>query len=124
MQMVDVQQLRFIVIAEYADIVQTAFSPGDNDLRIVLNDGSMMKIWFSLKVANRYSYHWERRMIDNTIYRHDNAPDFEWRHVSTFPKHFHNGTQENVTQSNISDVPTDAVREFLDFARMLLNPDA
>ena len=123
MAIVDVQQLKLIVLTEFADIVQHAFSPGDNDFRIVLTDNSYIKIWFSLKVANRYSYHWERRMVNNTIYRHDNAPDIDWKHVSTYPKHFHNGTQENVIESNISEDPVEAVREFLSFARTVLKPD-
>lgn len=120
MKLIDVSQLQQIALTEFADIVQHAFSPGDNDLRIVLSDGSYMKIWFSLKVADRYSYHWERRMIDNTIYRHDNAPDAEWKQVSTYPKHFHSGSQENVVESGISDKPPAAVREFLKFARTIV----
>ncbi len=82
-----------------------------------------MKIWFSLKVADRYSYHWERRTADNTLYRHDNAPDADWKHVSTYPKHFHNGSQGNVVGSNISDDPNEALREFLKFARAILKPN-
>jgi len=118
--LIDVAALQQITLAEFADIVQHAFSPGDNDLRIVLIDGSYMKIWFSLKVVDRCSYHWARGMVDKTIYRHDNAPDAEWKHVSTYPKHFHNGSQENVMESWISDKSPVAVREFLKFARTIV----
>ncbi len=35
----------------------------------------------------------------------------------TFPKHCHNGTQENVIVSNISEIPEMAIREFLDIVK-------
>ncbi len=37
--------------------------------------------------------------------------------METFPRHFHNGSEENVTASYISDDPDQALREFLEFAR-------
>lgn len=50
-------------------------------------------------------YHWERRHINGKIYRHDNFPDPRWRGVSTYPKHFHNGSQNNTEESRINDFP-------------------
>ena len=35
-------------------------------------DGSVVDSYLS--VTGRYSYHWERRLIDGSVYRHDNAP--------------------------------------------------
>jgi len=43
-----------------------------------------------------------------------------WKYVKTFPKHFHNGSEENVVESNISDTPEEAIREFLTFVRNTL----
>jgi hypothetical protein len=86
-------------------------------------DGSVIDVWFSLKLSERYSYHWERRSIDGKIYRHDNAPHRKWQSVKTFPKHFHNGDENKVTESYISAIPSEALRTFLVFVRKkLLNP--
>jgi len=37
--------------------------------------------------------------------------------ISTYPKHLHNGSEENVEPSFISDDPHAALREFLHFVR-------
>lgn len=76
-----------------------------------------LPVWFSLKLANRYSYHWERRAIDGTLYRHDNAPHKRWQSVETFPQHFHEGSETRVVESHLSAHPKDALREFLQFVR-------
>jgi hypothetical protein len=117
MSLVDVGQLREIAEVEFADIVIEAFVSDINELRIIISDGSFVDIWFSLKLPGRYSYHWERRAIDGRIYRHDNAPHKRWRAVATFPRHFHDGSESNVTESHISETLLEAVREFLTFVR-------
>ena len=86
-------------------------------MRIILKDGSFIDIWYSLKLRDRYSYHWEHRAIDGKIYRHDNAPHQRWHDIETFPKHFHSCTENNVIASHISDVPEKALGEFLSFVR-------
>ncbi|MBC8186315.1 hypothetical protein H8E88_34975 [candidate division KSB1 bacterium] len=45
-------------------------------LRIFLIDGTILDIWLS--VTGRYSYHWDRRLIQKGIYRFDNAPHKKW----------------------------------------------
>ncbi len=117
MSLVDVERLREIAEVEFADIVVEAFVPDVNELRIILTDGSFIDVWFSLKLAGRYSYHWERRAVDGTIYRHDNAPHKRWQSVVTFPKHFHNASETNVVESYLSEDPEKALREFLTFVR-------
>lgn len=126
MSLVNVERLREIAEVEFADIVVEAFVPDINELRIILTDGSFVDVWFSLKLAGRYSYHWERKAIDGKIYRHDNAPHRRWQSVATFPHHFHSGSETNVTESHISVDPEEALREFLTFARerMYLSPKA
>ena len=114
---VDVKKLRDIAEIKFADIVENAIITDLNQLRIFLKEGSFIDVWFSLKLKGRYSYHWERRMIDGSIYRHDNAPHKKWEKIKTFPKHFHNGSEDNVVESEISEVPEKALREFLEFAR-------
>ena len=117
MNPVDVERLREIAEVEFADIVVEAFVPDINELRIILSDGSFVDVWFSLKLSDRYSYHWERRAIDGKIYRHDNAPHKRWQSVATFPRHFHDGSEFDVSESLISEIPEEALRQFLTFVR-------
>ena len=49
--------------------------------------------------------------------RHDNSPHKRWESVATFPKHFHDGSEMNVSESHLSEVPEEALREFLAFVR-------
>jgi hypothetical protein len=111
---VNVQTLKDIAEIEFSDIVEDVIVDL-NELRIMLVDASFIDVWFSLKLKGRYSYHWERRFIDGSIYRHDNAPHLRWKDISTFPKHFHNGSEDIVILSHISDNPDLALKEFLGF---------
>jgi hypothetical protein len=115
--LVDVVSLREIATREYADIVIGTLTPGANELRIFLRDGSFVDVWFSLKLTGRRSYHWERQAIDGSVYRHDNAPHQRWQAVSTFPDHFHDGSEDRVAESHLSPIPEDALRQFLSFIR-------
>ena len=99
MSPVDVERLREMAEVEFADIVVESLIPDVNELRFILRDGSFVDVWFSLKLADRYSYHWERRALDGTIYRHDNAPHSRWRSVATFPRHFREGSETRVVES-------------------------
>ncbi|MEW6087463.1 MAG: DUF6516 family protein [bacterium] len=83
-------------------------------LRLYLYDNSFIDIYLSIK-SNKYSYHWDRRLTVNKIFRHDNAPHQKWKHIETFPKHFHNGSEQTVLPSHISDNPELALKEFLNF---------
>jgi len=40
--------------------------------------------------------------------------------LRTYPKHFHKGAQENVTESDLSDNPKEAIRAILEFARRII----
>jgi len=111
---VNVQTLKDIAEIEFSDIVEDVIVDL-NELRIMLVDGSFIDVWFSLKLKGRYSYHWERRFIDGSIYRHDNAPHLRWKDIPTFPKHFHNGSEDIIISSHISDKPELALKEFLGF---------
>ena len=115
------QSLIRICREEFSDVVEQtqlmrAGSLGSAKLRILLKERSYIDVWISL--SGRYSYHWERRAKTGQIFRHDNAPDFPG--TSTFPKHFHEGSEGNVKESFISNDPDEAIREFLSFARGIL----
>ena len=113
--------MKAIALTEFGDIVVNArilYLPTGDPLKLRLHiiDGSLLDVFMS--VSGRYSYHWERRLTAHgDLYRHDNAPHRRWRHVATFPCHFHNGSEENVVESHLSDSFEDALREFLAFAR-------
>jgi Family of unknown function (DUF6516) len=117
MSQADVNRLREIAEIEFADIVVEVLVPDINELRIILTVGSLVDVWFSLKLVSRYSFHWERRAIDGRIYRYDNAPHRRWQFVATFPHHFHNGSEGEVVASHLSHVLVEALRQFLTFAR-------
>jgi len=117
-----------IACNEFPDVVMDgtilAFPTGDpHKVRLDIVDGSIIDIYLSL--TGRYAYHWERRLIDTgMIFRHDNALHQRWRFVSTFPKHFHNGSEENVMESFLDDSPPLALRQVLVFVRQTLLAEA
>jgi len=120
--------LRLIALTEFPSAVVSAniiaLSTGDPlKLRLDIVDGSLIDIFLSLH--GRYSYHWERRLTaKGDLFRHDNAPHERWRHISTFPKHFHRGQESNVAASHIHNDPEQAIREFLTFVMQKLLAEA
>ncbi|MEK6903661.1 MAG: DUF6516 family protein [Nanoarchaeota archaeon] len=110
-------KLKTIALEAFSDIVESAsLQKGPfavtRSLRIFFYDGSFLEIWISNK---KYSYHWQKN--DGTFYRHDNAPHKSHQQIKTFPKHFHNGSRENVRESDISDDPLLAMKQFLTFIK-------
>jgi hypothetical protein len=122
------EELRQIALSDYGDIVvQVAIIrlPTGDPLKLRLNlvDGSLIDV--HLSVSGRYSYHWDRRMAGKEeIYRHDNAPHTVWQYVTTFPRHFHDGREDKVTESYINPEPTEALRQICVFARQKLRQEA
>ena len=119
-------RLAEVACDEYPDIV-LATEVLEGKLRIHILDGSFLDVWFSQVMPGRWAYHWERRHIDSTIYRHDNRPHEHLRHLRTYPKHFHVERDEHVEESYLSDEPEEALRQFLTFIRdklKLLTTDA
>jgi hypothetical protein len=112
------QKLGSIASKDFSDIVDGTEimgrkSAGSSKLRIRLKDGTFIDVWLSS--SGKYSYHWEQRAKRGLIHRHDNAPDFP--DIATFPKHFHDGNEETVTESRIPEEPEEALREFLKFVK-------
>ena len=114
--MIDFRPLQRIAEDEFADVVQST-AVIRSKLQVLLRDSSYIDFWWSLTISGRYAYHWERTHVDDTIYRHNNMPDPDASSVKTFPKHFHNGASDTVTESYISSQPQDGLRQFLQFAR-------
>lgn len=79
MQFVNTIELKKQIQREFSGIVEKISLPFINEIKVDLIDGSFIKLWFSLKLANRYSYHWDRRNVTGKIYRHDNSPHLKWK---------------------------------------------
>lgn len=115
--MIEPGHLKNIIETDFAGIVDEVIIKEINEIRILLIDETFVDVWFSLKIKNRYSYHWERKFKDNTIYRHDNIPHSKWEYVTTFPKHFHNGSEDSVEESYISEEIIKGTYEFMRFVK-------
>ncbi len=110
------QTLERIARVEFADII--SYSQIENaKLRLFLANGGFLDVYASIKLQNRFSFHWETCDTLGTIYRYDAFPDPAWNHVATYPYHFHNGSQTNVESAPFSQDLTTGFREFLDFVR-------
>ncbi|MBE0428171.1 MAG: hypothetical protein IBX72_16245 [Nitrospirae bacterium] len=112
-KILDIAVSEFKVIIESGQVLYSQ-SGEPWKLRLYLYDNSFIDIYYSIR--GKYSYHWDRRLTSNKIYRHDNAPHEKWKDLPTFPKHFHNGSEDTVVSSDIDDNPELAVRQFLKFA--------
>ncbi len=101
------------------DVVRVEQPPGVLvKLRVLFRDGSFLDIYWDSR--GRYSLHYERRHIDGRVYRHDNAPHEKHRHVKTWPRHYHKGSEENVVESNLPQDPIEAVDTFLHEIRRII----
>ena len=96
--MVPIEKLARIAEIEFSDIVDTTELIGIK-LRIMLIKEGFVDVWLSRKLADRFGYHWEERST-GLSYRYDNFPDTKWKHVSTYPYHFHDGSQDNVVEAS------------------------
>jgi hypothetical protein len=79
-----------------------------------------VSLTFSARAEGKYSYHWEHRHVRGLMHRHDNAPHSRWKEIVTFPRHFHDGNEDNVKESIIPDDPVSATKYFLNFVRDFL----
>ena len=107
-------ELRFSDILRSAELIRGT-AGRIRKLRLYLIDNTFVDIWYA--PDGSYSYQWEQRHVRNVIYRHDNAPHKRWETVTTFPHHFHNGSELNVTESYLNRLPAEAIQQFLAFAR-------
>lgn len=117
---IEIAKLKQLIESNYKEVVQSVELKHFNELRVHLKEGSFLEIWYSVKLENRYSYHWERKNISGKIYRHDNSPHLKWKHVASYPKHFHFETEDNVIESEISDFPEQAIKHMMEFIAGLL----
>ena len=93
-----IEKLARIAEIEFSDIVDTTELIGTK-LRIILTEEGFIDVWLSRKLSNRFGYHWEDKSTGFS-YRYDNFPNTMWKHVSTYPYHFHDRFQDNVVESS------------------------
>ncbi len=115
------QTLEKIARTDFSDIVKdTALIGGrsaqPNKLRVYFIDGSFLDVWLSEE--NDYSYHWEQRAVRGLIHRWDNAPDHP--EIGTFPHHFHDCKENNITSSQLNINFKIAFKEVLGFIKTKL----
>ena len=118
--MVRLDNLCRIAEIEFSDVVVFSGMVG-RKLRLWLIDDSYIDINLSRKIKGRFGFHWERGHIDGSLFRYDNFPDTDWKNVSTFPYHFHNGSQDKVESSPFDRGILQGFRQFLTFVREQLS---
>lgn len=118
--LIKLAKLADIAEIEFADVVM-GWDITEGKLRLYITDKSILDIWFSRQLEGRYAYHWERRHVDNTIYRWDNAKHEIWKNIKTFPHHFHEKTDDHVIESPLPGDQIRAIRFILDFVRNVIN---
>ncbi|MEJ2210557.1 MAG: DUF6516 family protein [Anaerolineae bacterium] len=104
---------------EFSNIVVQTDLLGSK-LRLLLVDSSYVDVWASRKLEERFGFHWERRHLDGRIYRYDNFPDTNWSDISTFPFHFHDGSQDRVVSAPFAADTEQAFRDFLGFVETVV----
>lgn len=114
--MPSIDDLRRIAEVEFAAIVADTLMI-DNKLRIFMNDGSFMDVNLSQRLPDKFGFHWERMDAAGSVFRYDNFPDKSWSSVSTYPYHFHNGSQDNVEASPFPLSVIEGFRAFLNFVK-------
>lgn len=113
------RQLKQLALTHFFDIVEDAYVlPGPlhfpRCLRILFLDGPYMEIRIS---EEKYSFHYDRRMVDGRFFRLDNAPHH--KEVKTHPHHFHNATEETVEENKFGYNREERFIHFMDFIRDL-----
>ncbi len=109
-------RLARIAEKEYPDIVEYAEIKEDRP-RLHIIDDSFIDIWFSRKIPCKYAFHWERRHLDNTVYRWDNAAHKKLKGLMTFPHHFHEGSQDNVRPFKPEETVEDTLKNILEYVK-------
>ena len=110
-------ELRKIAEVEFGDIVKDSLII-DHKLRIFLINNGFIDVSLSQKLPDKFGFHWEVTDLDGTIFRYDNFPDKNWGNVSSYPYHFHNGSQMNVEASPFPLAIVEGFRAFLEFVRI------
>lgn len=114
-----IEDFKRIAEVEFADIVKS-ISRIDYKLRIALISHGFVDVYLSQRLPDKFGFHWECMDEAGTFYRYDNFPDEKWQSVSTFPYHFHVGSQDYVEASPFPLTSVEGFRAFMEFIRSKL----
>lgn len=114
--MPSLDDLRRVAEIEFSDIVRGTLLV-DHKLRIFLIRNGFIDINLSQRLPDKFGFHWELMDTSGTIFRYDNFPDKKWSNVSTYPYHFHSGSQDKVDASPFPLNIIDGFRRFMEFVR-------
>ena len=115
-----IDDLKMVAEVEFSNIVKDTFFV-DYKLRIILVDDSFIDVNLSKKLPDKFGFHWECGDKAGTVFRYDNFPDKSWKDISTFPYHFHSGSQENVQTSPFPLKVIEGFRSFMEFVKDKVN---
>jgi len=118
------EKISSIAQEQFLDIIEEMLYPTENKLRIILIDKSFIDIFISEKLKGVFSFHWERRHRDDTIYRYDNYPDSNWEKIKTFPYHFHKQKENIVIESPFSKHLPESFIDFMEFSRKTIKENS
>ena len=90
-----------------------------NKLRIIFVDQSFVEIFKSNNIKDRWAFHWERKHVDGTIYRHDNIPHKAWENTESFPWHYHYKNENNVIKSDFTNDIIKNIKILINFIRQI-----
>lgn len=113
----DLETIKKIIQDGFLDIVTDILEPSEDKLRIILKDKSFIDIRISQIIRNRFDFHWERRHLNDTIFRYDNFPDIHWKRLKSFPFHLHNGQEDKVIETKFKKSLPRAFIDFMEFIR-------
>ncbi len=116
------EDIKLIAESEYSSIVEYAFIL-DYKLRIILINKSFIDVNISVKLENKFGFHWETKNEFKEIFRYDNFPDPQWSNLKSFPFHFHFKTQNNVIEPNFPKDLINGFRGFMDFVKREVIPE-
>ncbi len=111
------EAIRSLALKSYRSHIRDAIilrdrrSAASGKLRLLFTDGSFMDIFLSQ--SGKYSFHWERRKLDGTIYRFDNAP----HHPQIGLQHLHEGAEDRIVPYALSSDPLRAFRQVMKFVK-------
>jgi hypothetical protein len=106
-------ELARIAEIEFSEMVETTETMGTK-LRIMLIKNGFIDVWVGRILEGRFGFHWEEESTGK-FYRYDNFPDTNWVQISTYPCHFHDGSQNTVRES--SEFQKDIYAGFRDFMK-------
>lgn len=118
----NLESIKLIAESEYSTIVEYAFNL-DYKLRLILIDKSFIDVNVSVKLENKFGFHWETKNKLNEIFRYDNFPDIKWSQLKSFPYHFHFKEQNNVIEPPFDKDLLKGFKEFMNFVKKEILPE-